>query len=58
MKHLFFAFLVCLTLSSCYAFLKADKLVYAGTIAKKPVQVNVDTAYNTSVVVDDVQFSE
>lgn len=56
MKNLIILFIGSLMLSSCYAFLKADKLVYAGTMAKKPVQVKVDTAFNTSVVVDDVEF--
>lgn len=58
MKNLIFSFIVCGLLSSCYAFLKADKLVYAGTMAKKPVQVKVDSVFNTSVVVDDVDLSE
>lgn len=57
MKHLIFIFSVSMTLllSSCYAFLKADKMVYAGTIAKRPVQVSVDTAFNTTVETNDFE---
>lgn len=58
MKHLIFSFIICGLLSSCYAFLKADKLVYAGTMAKKPVQVKVDSSFNSSVVVDDVELPD
>lgn len=39
---------VCVLFQGCYAFLKADKLVYAGTFAKAPVSVVVDSAYNVS----------
>lgn len=43
MKKIFYCFWLCLVfcfiLSSCYAFLQADKLVYAGTLAKKPVLI-------------------
>lgn len=38
--------------TSCYAFLQADKLVYAGTLAKRPVKVTVDTLFNTEVQVN------
>lgn len=40
-------------LNSCYAFLKADKLVYAGTVAKRPVEIKVDSTFNTEVITDD-----
>ena len=36
-------------LSSCYAFLKADKLVYSGTFAKKPSVVTIDSVYQVEV---------
>lgn len=38
-------------LTSCYAFLRADKLVYASTIAKRPVSIEVDTTFNVSTSV-------
>lgn len=28
-------------LSGCYAFLQADKLIYSGTLAKKPFSVTI-----------------
>lgn len=37
------------SLSSCYAFLKADKLVYQGTMAKKPTTLYVDTTYQVTI---------
>lgn len=39
-------------LHSCYAFMKADKLIYTGTIAKKPTEIIVDSSYNASVIVE------
>lgn len=42
-------------LSSCYAFLKADKLVYAGTMAKRPVTVTVDSVYNVEVETSGIE---
>lgn len=58
MKRIAFLYFVgtCFVLScltSCYAFLKADKLVYAGTMAKKPVTVQVDSIYNVNVDIDE-----
>lgn len=53
--HLFFLVVLSICLSGCYAFLRADKIVYAGTVAKKPVEIVVDTAYNTEVHVDDLK---
>lgn len=49
MRKLILLFAVVPLLSSCYAFMKADKLVYAGTIAKRPVQITVDSVFNTEV---------
>lgn len=35
---------MCSLLTSCYAFLQADRLVYAGTLAKKTVStIQIDT---------------
>ena len=39
----------CSSMCSCYALLKAEKLVYQGTIAKKPVDVKVDSVTYTNV---------
>lgn len=36
---LLLSFILLFLLSSCYAFLQADKLIYAGTVAKKPQQI-------------------
>lgn len=36
------AFAAVFLLSSCYAFLHADKLVYQGTLGKKIPAVNID----------------
>lgn len=44
--------LISVVLSSCYAFMKADKLIYTGTIAKKPTEIMVDSSYNASVIVE------
>lgn len=41
--------------NSCYAFLQADKVVYAGTLAKRPVQISVDSTYNTTVETNDYE---
>lgn len=50
----FLLFFMCVPLlSSCYAFLKADKLVYSGTMAKRPVSLQVDSVYQTSVEVNE-----
>lgn len=49
---IFYVLILTALLQSCYAFLRADKIVYAGTVAKKPVEIVVDTAYNTEVIVD------
>lgn len=50
MKPLIFSICCCCLLSSCYAFLKADKLIYSGTFAKKPVtEVVVDSSYNADI---------
>lgn len=45
-----FAAGVCSMLSSCYAILKAERFVYQGTIAKKPVDVQLDSVTYTSTV--------
>lgn len=51
MKHLILAFIAVPLLSSCYAFLKADKLVYTGTMAKRPVTMAVDSTFEVQVEV-------
>lgn len=43
---------VAVLMQSCYAFMKADKLIYTGTIAKKPTEIVVDSSYNASVIVE------
>lgn len=53
-KKLFIFLLMPCLLTSCYAFLKADKLVYSGTMAKRPVSLSVDTLYQTEVKVNSV----
>lgn len=46
-----FIFLFCVLLvssflfSGCYAFLQADKLIYAGTVGKKKSSVTIDTTF-------------
>lgn len=55
MKNLIFIFVCSVLFSSCYAFLKADKLVYAGTMAKRPVTVQVDSAYNVEVETEGIE---
>lgn len=50
MKVIIFSISCCLFLSSCYAFLKADKLVYSGSVAKKPItEIVVDSTYNAEI---------
>lgn len=48
MKYIVLPLFCVFLLSSCYAFLKADKLVYSGTIAKKPIVLSVDSVSNVS----------
>lgn len=44
MKPIIFLLCFCWLLSSCYAFLQADRLIYAGTIAKKQLPfISVDS---------------
>ena len=56
MKRLFrcsmvaFCLVFCLALSSCYAFLQADKLVYAGNVFKKPSKTVV---FNDSIQIEN-----
>lgn len=50
MKNILFVLflsVVCTCMASCYAFLQADKLVYAGTLAKQPkeIKLSVDSVY-------------
>lgn len=56
MKNLIIIFACSILFSSCYAFLKADKLVYAGTLAKRPVTVEVDTNYQVEIQTDDINL--
>lgn len=49
-NNLLFLLVICACLSSCYAFFKADKLIYAGSVAKKPVVINVDSVDQTTIV--------
>lgn len=48
-KNLVFSFFICAFLSSCYAFLRADKVIYSGSIAKSPQTIVVDSIYNSVV---------
>lgn len=43
MKKLFVFALVCLLFSSCFSLMKADRLIYAGSIGKKIDAVLVDS---------------
>lgn len=44
MRKVLICLVMCPLLTSCYAFLQADRLVYAGTIAKKTASaIQVDT---------------
>lgn len=45
MKNLIILLLGSVLLSSCYAFLQADKLVYAGSLVKNPKTIKVDSVY-------------
>lgn len=53
MKKILFAVLAVPFLTSCYAFMRADKFVYTGTMAKRPVVMSVDSTYNTSIQVPE-----
>lgn len=56
MKKMIFSFMftlmISIIMSSCYAFMKADKLIYTGTIAKKPTEIVVDSSYSATVIVE------
>lgn len=56
MKNFILILVSPILLSSCYAFLKADKLVYAGTLAKRPVTVEVDTNYQVEIQTEDINL--
>ena len=44
MRKVIFCLVMCPGLTSCYAFLQADRLVYAGTVAKKTASaIQIDT---------------
>ena len=44
MRKVLICLVMCPMLTSCYAFLQADRLVYAGTVAKKTVSaIQIDT---------------
>lgn len=48
MKNLFYFVLMfcsCVTLSSCYALIKAERFVYTGSVAKQPNAVSVDSSF-------------
>lgn len=44
MRKILICLVMCPMLTSCYAFLQADRLVYAGTLAKKTASaIQIDT---------------
>ena len=44
MRKVLICLVMCPLLTSCYAFLQADRLIYAGTIAKKTASaIQIDT---------------
>lgn len=44
MRKVLICLVMCPMLTSCYAFLQADRLIYAGTIAKKTATaIQIDT---------------
>lgn len=44
MRKVLICLVMCPLLTSCYAFLQADRLVYAGTLAKKTASaIQIDT---------------
>lgn len=44
MRKVLICLVMCPMLTSCYAFLQADRLVYAGTLAKKTASaIQIDT---------------
>lgn len=44
MRKVLICLVICPLLTSCYAFLQADRLVYAGTMAKKTASaIQIDT---------------
>lgn len=44
MRKVLICIVMCPLLTSCYAFLQADRLVYAGTVAKKTASaIQIDT---------------
>lgn len=44
MRKVIICLVMCPMLASCYAFLQADRLIYAGTVAKKTASaIQIDT---------------
>ena len=44
MRKVLICLVMCPMLTSCYAFLQADRLIYAGTLAKKTASaIQIDT---------------
>lgn len=44
MRKVLICLVMCPLLTSCYAFLQADRLIYAGTLAKKTASaIQIDT---------------
>lgn len=44
-----FCFLVCSSLSSCFSLMKADRLIYAGSIGKKVDAAIIDSLQKVEV---------
>lgn len=49
MKKCFLFLLVCLLLTSCFSLMKADKMVYAGSLGKKVDAVLIDSVFNAKI---------
>lgn len=48
---LFLSFLLVVSfLTSCYTLFKAERMVYAGSIAKRPHDVAIDSVYNVTPI--------
>lgn len=52
-SFILYALSIQLLFCSCYAFLKADKLVFTGTMAKRPVTMAVDSTFSTDIVIPE-----
>lgn len=48
-KFLLLLVMACLLLTSCFSLMKADKMVYAGSLGKKVDAVLIDSVFNAKI---------